>query len=344
MTDITSENNISTNGGSDSDTEDSLLHAEIPESLHGSRLDQALAQLFSQYSRSRLQQWIRAGHVQVDNKILRAKDKVVVGQQIQVQVQAVAEGQWQAEVIKLDIVFADESLIVINKPAGMVVHPAAGNPSGTLLNALLNYAPELEAIPRAGIVHRLDKDTSGVLVVARTLESHKSLVEQLQARAFEREYIAVVNGVLTAGGSVDAPIGRHTQQRVKMAVVDHGKPAVTHYRVEQRFRGHTAVKVNLETGRTHQIRVHMAHIHHPLIGDPVYGGRFKLPAGCSDELIHELKTFKRQALHARFLGLQHPVTLESMGWHVELPDDMQQLLRVLAHDMKHDPKGNVFGE
>ena len=324
MTDITSE--INTHTG------DLLLEAEIPESMDGSRLDQALAQLFTQYSRSRLQQWIRAGHVLVDDRLLRAKDKVVVGQKIQLQVQSIAEGEWQAEAIELDVVFSDESLIVINKPAGMVVHPAAGNPSGTLLNALLNYAPELESIPRAGIIHRLDKDTSGVLVVARTLEAHKSLIEQLQARAFEREYIAVVNGVLTAGGTVDAPIGRHTQQRVKMAVVDHGKSAVTHYRVEQRFRGHTAVKVNLETGRTHQIRVHMAYIHHPIVGDPVYGGRFKLPAGCSEELIHELKNFKRQALHARFLGLVHPVTGESIGWRVDLPDDMLRLLSILAED------------
>jgi len=224
--------------------------------------------------------------------------------------------------------------LVINKSAGMVVHPATGNPSGTLLNALLHYAPELEAIPRAGIVHRLDKDTSGVLVVARTLEAHKSLVEQLQAREFEREYIAVINGVLTAGGSIEAPIGRHTQQRVKMAVVEHGKHAVTHYRVEQRFRGHTSVKVNLETGRTHQIRVHMAHVHHPIIGDPVYGGRFKLPAGCSEALINELQNFKRQALHARYLGLNHPVSNESMGWRVEPPDDLQGLLTVLAKDAK----------
>ncbi len=332
MTDIIPEHEIRATGDKQGQTEDSRLVAEIPESLDGSRLDQALARLFSQYSRSRLQQWIRAGHVQVDGKILRAKDKVAVGQQVMLQAQTEVEGQWQAEAIELSIVYADDSLIVINKPAGMVVHPAAGNPSGTLLNALLNYAPELESIPRAGIVHRLDKDTSGVLVVARTLEAHKSLVEQLQARAFEREYIAVINGVLTAGGTVDAPIGRHPQQRVKMAVVEHGKPAVTHYRVEQRFRGHSSVKVNLETGRTHQIRVHMAHIHHPLIGDPVYGGRFKLPAGCSDELIAELKNFRRQALHARYLGLEHPMTHETMGWRVELPRDMQHLLTVLEQD------------
>jgi len=333
MTNLTPNVNHSENGETTPSDNDSLLETEIPEAMDGFRLDQALAKLFSQFSRSRLQQWIRKGHVLVDGKSLRAKDKVTVGQKIKLQVQTIAEGQWQAEVIELSIVYADESLIVINKPAGMVVHPAAGNPSGTLLNALLNYAPELESIPRAGIVHRLDKDTSGVLVVARTLETHKSLVEQLQAREFEREYLAVVNGVFTAGGTVDAPIGRHTQQRVKMAVVDHGKKAVTHYRVEQRFRGHTAVKVNLETGRTHQIRVHMTHIHHPLIGDTVYGGRFKLPAGCSDELIQELKNFKRQALHARYLGLTHPVTLEPMGWRVELPADMQHLLKVLTEDI-----------
>ncbi|MGD8925951.1 MAG: 23S rRNA pseudouridine(1911/1915/1917) synthase RluD [Thioalkalispiraceae bacterium] len=318
------------------DDEDSVLAAEIPASLDAIRLDQALARLFPQFSRSRLQQWIRDGYVFVDEQKLRAKDKVHTGQHLVVEVQQTVEGDWQSEPISLDILYEDAQLIVINKPVGMVVHPAAGNPGGTMLNALLHHAPELRHVPRAGIVHRLDKDTSGVLVVARDISAHKYLVEQLQARAFVREYVAVVNGVLTAGGTVDAPIGRHPVQRKRMAVVNvGGKPAITHYRVEQRFRAHTLVKVNLETGRTHQIRVHMAHIHHPLVGDQVYGGRLKLPAGCSEELIAVLRNFKHQALHARYLELVHPDTGESIGWEAPIPADMQQLINVMLEDVKH---------
>ena len=314
---------------------ESILRAEIPASLDAARLDQALARLFPQYSRSRLQQWVKAGFVLVDNQKLRAKDKVHMGQQLIVEVQETVQGEWQPEAIPLDILYEDAQLIVINKPVGLVVHPAVGNPSGTLLNALLHHAPELEKVPRAGIVHRLDKDTSGVLVVARDISAHKYLVEQLQARAFEREYAAVVNGVLTAGGIVEAAIGRHPVQRKRMAVVTTGgKPAITHYRVEQRYRAHTLVKVNLETGRTHQIRVHMTHIHHPLIGDQVYGGRLKLPAGCSDALIDVLRRFKRQALHARSLGLQHPKTGESISWQAPIPEDMQYLIKILAEDVR----------
>lgn len=317
--------------------DESILNAEIPEELDASRLDQALARLFPQYSRSRLQQWVKGGFVSVDNKQLRGKDKVQTGQKLIVEVQETVQGDWQPEAIPLDILYEDDQLIVINKPVGLVVHPAAGNQSGTLLNALLHHAPELEKVPRAGIVHRLDKDTSGVLVVARDVSAHKYLVEQLQARAFEREYAAVVNGVLTAGGTVETRIGRHPLQRKRMAVVPTGgKPAITHYRVEQRFRAHTLIKVNLETGRTHQIRVHMSHIHHPLIGDQVYGGRLKLPAGCSEELTQVLRKFKRQALHARLLGLEHPKTGESMRWQAPMPDDMQELINVLADDVSRN--------
>jgi 23S rRNA pseudouridine1911/1915/1917 synthase len=325
-----------TEPGLEADSDDSILYAEIPQSLDSVRLDQALARLFPQYSRSRLQQWIKEGFVLLDGEQHRARDKVHHGQQLEVEVQETVEGEWQAEAIPLDIIFEDQHLIVINKPAGLVVHPAAGNPAGTLLNALLHHAPELEKVPRAGIVHRLDKDTSGVLVVARNLRSHKHLVEQLQARAFEREYTAVVNDVLTAGGTIDAPIGRHPVQRKRMAVVTTGgKPAVTHYRVEQRFRAHTLVRVNLETGRTHQIRVHMAHIHHPLVGDPVYGGRLKLPAGCSEALKTVLRNFKRQALHARLLGLQHPESGENLSWEAPIPEDLKNLILVMAEDVKH---------
>jgi len=310
------------------------LLATIPPEMAGMRLDQVLAGLFGQYSRSRLQHWIKAGQVQVDGRLLRARDKVMGGEEVTVFVQTEVETEAQAEDIPLDIVFEDEHLLVINKPAGLVVHPAAGNPQGTMLNALLHHAPELAHVPRAGIVHRLDKDTSGLLVVARTLEAQKSLVEQLQARLFLREYETVVSGIMTAGGRVEAPIGRHPVQRKRMAVVSHGgKPAVTHYRVLQRFRAHTHLSVRLETGRTHQIRVHMAHIRMPIVGDPIYGGRLKIPKQCSEGLRECLLQFKRQALHAKHLGLEHPASGEMMAWTQPLPADMQGLLTQLRQDM-----------
>ncbi|MGD8711203.1 MAG: 23S rRNA pseudouridine(1911/1915/1917) synthase RluD [Thiohalophilus sp.] len=308
------------------------LHGEIPESMAGQRLDQALAQLFSQYSRSRLQQWLRQGCVRVDGRQPRARDKVFGGERIEIEAVLEAQGEWQAEPIALDIVYEDEAVIVLNKPAGLVVHPAAGNPEGTMLNALLHHDSGLATVPRAGIVHRLDKETTGLLVVARTLEAQKKLVEQLQARQFLREYLAVVNGVLTAGGTVEAPIGRHPVHRKRMAVVQNGKPAITHYRVEQRYRGHTLVRVTLETGRTHQIRVHMAHIQHPLVGDPVYGGRLRLPKGAGDELVTLLRDFKRQALHASKLGFKHPISGETVSWEQPLPDDMARLIAILQQD------------
>jgi 23S rRNA pseudouridine1911/1915/1917 synthase len=217
----------------------------------------------------------------------------------------------------------------LNKPAGLVVHPAAGNPNGTLQNALLYYDPELAALPRAGIVHRLDKDTSGLMVVARSLSAHKSLVEQLQARSVHREYLALVQSVLAAGGTVDAPIGRHQRDRLRMAVVESGKPAISHYRVLERFAAHTLVQVRLETGRTHQIRVHMAHIHCPLLGDPLYGGRLRLPRGASAVLREAISAFRRQALHAVRLQLIHPLTREVVGWEAEIPADFNQLLESL---------------
>jgi len=245
----------------------------------------------------------------------------------------VQETTFEPEPIPLDIVYEDEALLVINKPAGLVVHPAVGNWKGTLLNALLHHVPALAQIPRAGIVHRLDKGTTGLLVVAKTLEAQTSLVEQLQARSFTREYDAVVNGVLTGGGKVDAPIGRHPVDRKRMAVVRNGKPAVTHYRVAERFRAHTHIKVQLETGRTHQIRVHMAHQRFPLIGDPVYGGRLRLPPESGEVLIQMLRGFSRQALHASRLGLVHPQTGEYMEWQAAIPEDIEQLLAVLRQDL-----------
>lgn len=296
------------------------------------RLDQALAQLFTEYSRSRLSQWLKAGQVRVNGEQMRGRDKVWGGEQVEIEAELEEQIAWQAEAIPLDIVYEDEQLIVINKPAGLVVHPAAGNPAGTLVNALLHHDPDLSTIPRAGVVHRLDKDTSGLLVVAKTLPAQKSLVEQLQTHSLLREYEAVVTGVITAGGSVDAPVGRHPVQRKRMAVMPSGKPAVTHYRVVERFRAHSWIRCRLETGRTHQIRVHMAHIHYPLVGDPVYGGRLRLPKGCSEALADTLRGFRRQALHAGRLGLIHPQSGKTLEWKASLPADMEQLLTELRAD------------
>ncbi|MDA1107863.1 MAG: 23S rRNA pseudouridine(1911/1915/1917) synthase RluD [Proteobacteria bacterium] len=312
------------------------LTAHIPADMAGLRLDQALAQLFPAYSRARLQQWVRAGEVRVDAKQWRTRDKVRGGELVELTAALKAEGAWQSEPIALDILYEDAALLVINKPAGLVVHPGAGNPQGTLLNALLHHAPELNTVPRAGIVHRLDKDTSGLLVVARTLPAQKSLVKQLHARTVQREYDAIVVGVMTAGGRIEAALIRHPVQRTRMAVTveGRGKAAITHYRVAQRFRAHTQIRVRLETGRTHQIRAHMAHIRHPIVGDPVYGGRLALPAGCSESLKLALRSFKRQALHAATLGFLHPLTGEAMQWSVPPPDDIVQLLAVLDEDAR----------
>lgn len=314
------------------DTQQILLTASIPETMSGQRLDQVLAQLFSDYSRARLQQWIREDCVRLNGAIPRPRDKVIGGEQVEIHAWLEPQGEWQAEAIPLDVVFVDEHLLIVNKPAGLVVHPAAGNRDGTLVNALLHYDPELVRVPRAGVVHRLDKDTSGLLVIARTLNAHKALIEMMQRREIGREYQAVVQGVMTAGNTIDAPIGRHPSQRTRMAVVKNGRPAVTHYRVLERFRAHTHVRVQLETGRTHQIRVHMAHIRYPLVGDPVYGGRLRIPPGCSAALNEQLHTFRRQALHAARLELLHPLTGEAMTWQAPLPADMQLLLEVLRAD------------
>lgn len=299
----------------------------------GLRVDQVAAELFAEFSRARLQAWIKSGELLVDGASVRAKDKVHYGSVMSLAAVAPVEENWQAQAIALDIVYEDASLLVINKPAGLVVHPGAGSPDGTLLNALLFHDPQLAAVPRAGIVHRLDKDTTGLLVVARTLAAHTALVRQLQARTMKREYEAVVCGVLTAGGTVDAPIGRHPRDRVKMAVVATGKPAVTHYRVLQRFETLTHARCQLESGRTHQIRVHMAHIGHPLLGDAVYGGtRLRLPKQAQEATRRLLQQFPRQALHAAQLGLVHPETEENMQWQAPLPSDMQQLLQVLQQE------------
>jgi 23S rRNA pseudouridine1911/1915/1917 synthase len=305
------------------------LSARIPDNAAGRRFDRVLAELFSDYSRSRLQAWIRAGAVRLDDRVVETRYRVSGGERVEIEAELPEDTEVLPQAIPLDVSYEDEYLLVINKPAGLVVHPAAGNRDGTLQNALLHYDAALAALPRAGIVHRLDKDTSGLMVVARQLSAHKSLVEQLQARSVHREYVALVQGQVTASGAVDAPIGRHPRDRLRMAVVESGKPATTHYRVLERFPAYTLVEAKLETGRTHQIRVHMAHIHHPLVGDPLYGGRFRLPAGASETLANALRSFRRQALHARRLEFTHPASGESVGWEAGLPADFEQLLAVV---------------
>jgi len=314
-------------------SQDHVIQSLIPAELAGHRLDQALSELFPDYSRSRITQWIKAGHVTLDDRIPRPRDIVIGGQAVRIEVVTESVTGVEPEALPLNLVYEDSALIIVNKPAGLVVHPGAGNPAGTLQNALLHHAPELVNIPRCGLVHRLDKDTSGLLAVARTIEAHTRLVAALAAREFEREYEAVAIGVLTGGGTVNAPIARHGVDRKRMSVREGGRHAVTHYRVIKRYRAHTHIKVQLETGRTHQIRVHLAHLHHPLLGDPVYGRRLTIPRDADQAFADALRSFKRQALHARRLGLAHPVTGEMMRWEAALPEDMQQLLQALETDL-----------
>ncbi|NOZ51648.1 MAG: 23S rRNA pseudouridine(1911/1915/1917) synthase RluD [Gammaproteobacteria bacterium] len=300
------------------------------------RLDQVLVALFPDFSRSRLQKWIKNGQVVVDNQQrVRPKHCVMGGERVELAIMDDEESPWLAENIPLEIVFEDEQILVVNKPAGMVVHPAAGNRSGTLCNALLHYAPEIAVVPRVGVVHRLDKDTSGLLVIAKTVVAHKKLVEQLQQRTVKREYQALCYGVMTAGGTVDASIGRHASSRLRMAVVPNGKMAITHYRVQRRFTAHTLVRVQLETGRTHQIRVHMAYVRYPLVGDYSYGGRARVHSGCTEAFASALRNFKRQALHATQLGFTHPMENQWMQWQVAMPEDMQGLVALAQQDNDH---------
>jgi len=308
---------------------------QLSEEDAGKRLDVVLAQQFPEYSRSRLKLWIEQGQVLLNGQTSRPKTKVSGDEELQLTVQSIeSEENIIAEDIPLDIIHQDEAIIIVNKPAGLVVHPAAGHYSGTLLNALLHFDESLGAIPRAGIVHRLDKDTTGLMVVARNLSSHKYLVNQIQKHDVIRQYQAVVFGVMTGGGMVDQPIGRHPRDRIKMAVRKNGREAVTHYRLMQRFREHSHVKVQLETGRTHQIRVHMSHLRHPIVGDPVYAGRHRNPSGALPELLHFLQQFKRQALHAWKLTFAHPDSGEEVTFEAPLPDDMQQLITLLSADLK----------
>ena len=310
----------------------SPLLATVPAHAAGRRFDAVLAELFPQYSRSRLAEWIKSGDALLDGRPARPRDPVRGGEAVALAVVEEAQTHAVAEDIPLDILYEDASVLVIDKPAGLVVHPGAGNPAGTLVNALLHHDPALAKLPRAGIVHRLDKDTSGAMVVARTLQAHTALVAQLSAREVHRQYLAIVVGALVSGGTANAAIDRHPRDRLRMAVREDGKDAVTHYRLRERFRAHTALECRLETGRTHQIRVHMAHIKHPIVGDPLYGGPLKLPKGATPELVEALRGFKRQALHAEVLEFVHPVSGEPLRCTAPLPADMQSLLRALRED------------
>ncbi|NQZ81824.1 MAG: 23S rRNA pseudouridine(1911/1915/1917) synthase RluD [Colwellia sp.] len=313
-----------------------IQHKDIvPESCLGKRLDQTIAEMFPDYSRSRLKDWILAGHVAVNgNVITKAREKMFGGEAIVINAEIEAEVRFAPQDLPLNIIYEDDDILVINKPAGFVVHPGAGNPDGTVLNALLHHCPQLDIVPRAGIVHRLDKDTTGLMVVAKTIAAQTNLVEALQAREITREYEAIACGNMTAGGLVDEPIGRHSTKRTQMAVSFIGRPSVTHYRVMEKFRLHTRLRLRLETGRTHQIRVHMAYINHSLVGDPVYGGRPRPPKNATQELRETLREFKRQALHAAMLSLYHPVSGELMTWHADIPEDFAKLTAVLREDTK----------
>ncbi len=304
----------------------------VPMELSGQRLDQALARMFPEYSRSRLKSWLLQGLITVDERARRPRDAVNGGERILLQPQPETSVQSEPEALDLDIIFADEDCLVVNKAAGLVVHPGAGNPRGTLLNGLLHHAPGLAQLPRAGIVHRLDKDTSGLLLVARTLQAHTALVRALAEREIARHYLAVCTGVLTGGGLIDEPIGRHPVDRLKMSVQQRGKPAITHYRVIQRFAAHTYISIKLETGRTHQIRVHFAHRRHALVGDPTYGGRLAMPSGATARLQEALRRFRRQALHAEKLTFAHPRSGEEITLQAAPPDDFADLLGDLAED------------
>ncbi|ELN6884181.1 23S rRNA pseudouridine(1911/1915/1917) synthase RluD [Vibrio alginolyticus] len=310
-----------------------VLTNTVKDSQLGQRLDQAIAELFADFSRSRLKEWLLDGKVQVDGEVVtKPRTKVMGGEEITLQAELEDEERWGAQDIPLDIVYEDEDIIVINKPRDFVVHPGAGTPDGTVLNALLHHYPDIAEVPRAGIVHRLDKDTTGLMVVAKTVPAQTRLVRALQKRNITREYEAIAIGRMTAGGKVDQPIGRHSTKRTLMAVAPMGKPAVTHYRVAERFREHTRIRLRLETGRTHQIRVHMSYLQHPLLGDIAYGGRARIPTGASEELTAMIRGFDRQALHAVMLRFEHPITGEVLEFHAPVPDDMVVMTEALRQD------------
>jgi 23S rRNA pseudouridine1911/1915/1917 synthase len=312
---------------------EALQTKSIPAELAGLRLDQALARMFPEYSRSRLKEWLLDGAITLDGGPRRPRDAVAGGEVVCLQPRVEVSVRAGPEPMALDIKYEDEHLLVINKPAGLVVHPGAGNPAGTLMNGLLHHAHALENVPRAGIIHRIDKDTSGLLLVAKTVTAHTALVRLLAEREIARNYLAVCNGVLTGGGTINEPIARHPVDRKRMSIQKSGKRAVTHYTVIERFRASTYISVKLETGRTHQIRVHFAHRRHALVGDPVYGGRLALPAGASDKLVQLLRRFKRQALHAARLSFVHPVSAEQIELEAPPPADFRELIAVLQEDV-----------
>ncbi len=322
-----------------SGVESTVVSLCLPAAQAGQRLDQALAGLLPEYSRSLIQKWIRSGLVQINAATARARDRVRGGEQVRISIEPSAGESWEAQAIPVSVVYEDDELLVVDKPAGLVVHPAAGNWEGTLLNALLNRDPQLRQLPRAGIVHRLDKDTSGLLVVARTERARRDLTEQLRQRSLTREYLTVVCGVAVAGGTIDAPISRHRVHRKRMTVSAGGRDAVSHFRVEARYRAHSLLRVSLESGRTHQIRVHMAHQRFPVFGDPVYGGRLHIPPLSSEAFAAVLRAFRRQALHAARLALVHPASGETVSWSSPLPADMAALVEALEGDMRAHAAG-----
>jgi len=305
------------------------LQIIIPERMIDKRIDLALSEMLPDYSRSKVTAWIKSGDALINKKKFKPKDKVSGNEMVFLTLTQKDNNYWLPEKIDLNIVYEDDHIIVINKPFGLVTHPGAGNLNGTLANALLYHDSSLSSLDRSGIVHRLDKNTSGLMVVSKNLKSQKFLVEQLQNHLVEREYSAIVYGHMISGGSINEPIGRDSKDRVKQTISANGKEAISHYRVIDRFKSHTHVKVVLETGRTHQIRVHLSHIGHPLIGDPMYGGRVRFPKKANTKLKHTLSHFDRHALHSKKLTLDHPATGESMTWKANLPDDMQVLLSSL---------------
>lgn len=313
-----------------------IAEHDVSEEYAGKRIDQLLALLYPSYSRSRLTQWIKSGAIQLNHSVCKPKEKVSTGDQIQVHVEfsdiktnISPDTLFEAQPISLDVLYEDEFLLIVNKPAGLVVHPGAGNPRNTLVNALVHYAPQLQHLPRAGIVHRLDKETTGLLIIAKTLETHLALVKQMQEQAIKRQYLALVHGHLIAGGTIQTFYGRHPQNRLKMAVCHSGREAITQYCVRKRYKQFTLLDVNLLTGRTHQIRVHMAYKKHPVVGDPLYGGRSRIPAAASRELQDFLQHFKRQALHAYQLTFDHPMSQEPLCVQAPLPADFSELIHLL---------------